>query len=66
MMHQVPNPSQFSSEDNIAGFTGKSYAEALIQAETEAKRIGVTLVSYYEQKVPGRSILVSYKKKESE
>ncbi len=62
-MNQVSNPNQFSPDDHIAGFTGKSYAEALILAETEAKRVGVTLVSYYEQKFPGRSILVSYKPK---
>jgi len=67
-MIQVSSPSHFPEDAHIAFFSGKNYAEAIQLAESEANRVGVSLISYYEQKAPGKSksILVSYKKKEEE
>lgn len=60
-MIQINSPSQFPEDAHIAYFSGKNYAEAIQLAESEAKRVGVSLISYYEQKAHGKSILVSYK-----
>ena len=60
-MIQVNSPSQFPEDAHIAYFSGKNYAEAIQEAEKESTRVGVGLVSYYEQKAFGKSILVSYK-----
>lgn len=60
-MIQVNSPSQFPEDVHIAYFSGKNYAEAIQLAESEANRVGVSLISYYEQKAFGKSILVSYK-----
>ena len=65
-MKQVNSPSQFPEDAYIASFSGKNDAEAIQLAESEANRVGVSLISYYEQKAFGKSILVSYKKKEVE
>ena len=66
-MVKVASPSQFPEDAHIAYFSGNNYAEAIQLAESEANRVGVSLISYYEQKSHGKSILVSYKKeKENE
>ena len=65
-MIQVNSPSQFPEDAHIGYFTGKDYYDAIQAAKKEAERIGVVLISWYEQKAFGKSILVSYKKKEVE
>ena len=65
-MIQVSNPNQFPEDSHIASFTGKNYEEAIKLAGEWSGRTGATLISYFEQKAFGKSILVSYKRKEDE
>lgn len=64
-MTKVSSPSYFSDVEFIASFTGKSYEEAIKLAHEWSVRTGAKLISYYEQVVPGKSILVSYKQNEN-
>lgn len=61
-MNQVSSPNQFAEDSFIAYFSGKNYDDALKLAGEWSQRTGATLLSYYEQKAFGKSILVSYKK----
>lgn len=65
-MRKVNSPSQFSDSYFIASFSGKNYEEAIKLAQEWSGRDGTTLVSYYEHAAHGKSILVSYKRKEEE
>lgn len=60
-MIQVSSPSHFPEDAHIAFFTGKNYSDAIQAAKDEANRVGASLISWYEQKAFGKSILVSYK-----
>lgn len=64
-MKQVNSPSQFPDDALIMYFSGKNYEEAHKLALERLEKIA-HLISYYEQKATGKSILVSYKKKEVE
>lgn len=63
-MIQVNKITQFPEDSYIASFTGKNYDEAKTLAHAWSQRTGATLISYYEQKAFGKSILVSYKRNE--
>ena len=65
-MRKVNSPSQFSDDHFIASFSGNNYEEAIKLAQEWSGRDETTLVSYYEQTAHGKSILVSYKRKEVE
>lgn len=64
-MRKVNSPSQFNSEHFIGFFSGKkTYEDAIKEAKEWAERVKVELVSYFEQKAFGKSILVSYRRNE--
>lgn len=63
-MNQINNINQFSENSHITYFTGKNYDDAIKEAVEWSKRTGATLLSYYKQIAFGKSILVSYKRKE--
>lgn len=60
-MIQVNNPNKFPDDSLIEYFTGKDHKDALQKAQDWASSSGATILSYYEQKAFGKSILISYK-----
>lgn len=66
-MIKVSSPSKFSSGHFIAYFSGKkTYADAIEEAKAWEGRTGNVLVNYFEQEAFGKSILVSYKRRDKD
>lgn len=64
-MNKLSSPSLFNPDYRITYFTGKkNYDDALKEANEWAETNKVELVAYFEQKAFGKSILVSYRRKE--